>query len=395
MTLRNDRIILPGRAIVRALMVILLTFISFSCFRKENKHEKPNSVFPGQMITRAERFSLVKTDSCTILTIKNPWQGARDIELVYYLVSSTSRSFHYDDTTKIIRVPVKKIICTSTTHIAMIDALGEEASIAGVSGTSYIYNKSIADRIKNGMIPEIGYDAGIDNELILKIAPDLIIMYGIGGEGEGYTAKLREMGIKVMFDADYLENYPLGKAEWIKLFGALYCKENISDSIFNSISVSYDRLKELIAGEIKNRPSVLLGLPFKDTWYISPGNSYISRLIDDAGGHYLWSDVESSVSMPYSLENVFLQSARAEFWLNTGSVNSRSEITAFDPRLAAIESFRNGNLYNNNKRMSPGGGNDYWESGTINPDVILKDIASILHPELFENYDLVYYRKIE
>jgi iron complex transport system substrate-binding protein len=395
MPLRNNRIILPVRVIVRVSIVILLAFSSFSCFRKENKHEKPNSVFPGQMILKAERFSLEKTDSCTILTIKNPWQGARDIQLVYYLVNSTSKSIHFADSTRIIRVPIKKIICTSTTHIAMINALGEEASIAGVSGTRYIYNESVAERIKNGLIPEIGYDAGIDNELILKIAPDLLIMYGIGGEGEGYTAKLREMGIKVMFDADYLENAPLGKAEWIKLFGALFCKENISDSIFNSISVSYDRLKEYIAGKIKYRPSVLLGLPFKDTWYISPGNSYISRLIDDAGGHYLWKDVKSSVSMPYTLENVFLQSAQAEFWLNTGSVNSKSEITAFDPRLVAIESFKNGNLYNNNKRISPGGGNDYWESGTINPEVILKDIASILHPELFENYDLVYYRKIE
>jgi len=347
------------------------------------------------MITKAERFDLEKTDSCTILTIKNPWQGARDIEQVYYLVKRKSGYFHYNDTTRIIFVPVKKIICTSTTHVAMITALGEEESIAGVSGAKYIYNKSVAERIKSGLIPDIGYDAAIDNELILKIAPDLLIMYGIGSEGEGYTAKLREMGVKVMFDADYLENDPIGKAEWIKLFGALFCKEEMSDSIFKSITASYEQLKNNIAGKIKNRPSVLLGLPFKDTWYISPGNSYISRLIDDAGGRYLWDDMESSVSMPYSLENVFLQSAKAEFWLNTGSVNSKSEITAFDPRLAAIGSFKKGNLYNNNKRMSPGGGNDYWESGTINPHVILKDIACILHPELFENYDLVYYRKIE
>jgi iron complex transport system substrate-binding protein len=347
------------------------------------------------MITKAERFRLEKTDSCTILTIINPWQGARDIQLVYYLVNSASRSFHYDDTLKIIHVPIKKIICTSTTHIAMIAALGEEASIAGISGAKYIYNESVAGRIRNGLIPEIGYDAGIDNELILKIAPDLLIMYGIGGEGEGYTAKLREMGIKVMFDADYLENDPLGKAEWIKLFGALYCKENISDSIFKSISVSYEQLKEQIAGKIKNRPSVLLGLPFKDTWYISPGNSYISRLIYDAGGRYLWSDVESSMSMPYSLENVYLKSFKAEFWLNTGNVNSKSEIAAFDPRLSDIESFKNGYLFNNNKRISPGGGNDYWESGTINPQVILRDIACILHPELFEDHNLVYYRKVE
>jgi len=376
-------------------MFFVLTLISSSCVQKERKHAKSESALPGLIITKAERFTLKKTDSCTILTIRNPWQGATDIEQVYYLVSRSSGLLHYADTSHIIRVPVKRIICTSTTHVAMIAALGEEASIAGVSGSKYIYNESVAERIRSGSIPDIGYDAGINNELILKINPDLLVMYGIGGEGQGYTGKLKEMGIKIMFDADYLENDPLGKAEWIKLFGSLFCKETVSDSIFKSIALSYEKLKDHISGEIKNRPSVLLGLPFKDIWYISPGNSYISRLIDDAGGHYLWNNMESSMSMPYSLEDVYFKSARAEFWLNTGSAISKSEIAAFDPRLTTIESFINGNLYNNNKRISPGGGNDYWESGTINPQVILKDIASILHPGLFKDYDLVYYRKIE
>jgi iron complex transport system substrate-binding protein len=139
----------------------------------------------------------------------------------------------------------------------------------------------------------------------------------------------------------------------------------------------------------------MLGLPFKDTWFISPGNSYISKLIYDAGGNYLWKDIKSSVSLPYTLENVWLQSANADYWLNTGSAASKSEIEAFDPRLAEISSFKKGKLYNNTNRISPGGGNDYWESGTINPQTILRDIASILHPEYFKNYYLVYYRKIE
>ena len=392
--MRNDRSILLYSAAIGSILTFL-AFISFSCIHKGNKPENSEATGPTQIITKAERFTLEKTDSCTILKIKNPWQGARNIEQVYYLVPREAGLSHFDDSSRVISVPVKKIICTSTTHIAMIEALGEEDAIAGVSGTRYVYNMSAADRIKDGLIPDVGYDAGINNELIFKINPDLLIMYGIGGEGEGYTSKLKEMGIKVMFDADYLEIDPLGKAEWIKLFGALFCKENISDSIFASVSKEYNNLKEYIANNIKNRPSVLLGLPFKDTWYISPGNSYVSRLIDDAGGKYLWKNKESSVSMPYSLENVYMQAVQAEFWLNIGSVLSKSEITDFDPRLALLSPFVTWKMYNNNKRISPGGGNDYWESGTISPQVILKDIACILHPDLFQNYELVYYRKIE
>ena len=376
-------------------VLAFLAFVSLSCNQKRKKPEKNETTRSSRIIANADRFSLEKTDSCTILKIRNPWQGAKNIEQVYYLVSRGKRFFHFDDSSRVIPVPVRKIICTSTTHVAMIDALGEDDAIAGISGTRYVYNKSVADRIEDGLIPDVGYDAGINNELILKINPDLLIMYGVGGEGEGYVSKLKEMGIKVMFDADYLEDYPLGKAEWIKLFGALFCKENVSDSIFNYVSGSYNDLKEYIGNNVINKPSVLLGLPFKDTWFISPGNSYVSRLIADAGGNYLWKNMESSVSMPYSLENVYLHAVQAEFWLNIGNVQSKSEITDFDPRLAFLSPFVSWKMYNNNKRISPGGGNDYWESGTINPQVILKDIASILHPDLFPDYELVYYRKIE
>jgi iron complex transport system substrate-binding protein len=382
------------RAVAFGSIFFMLAFICFSCKQKGNKHFGTESIQSNLIIKKAERFSLEKTDSCTILKILNPWQGATNIEHVYYLVNRGKGSFHFHDQSRVIPIPVRSIICTSTTHIAMLAAIGEVKAIAGMSGVQYVYNESVAERIQKGMIPDIGYDSGINNELILKINPDLLIMYGIGGEGEGNSGKLKEMGIKVMFDADYLENDPLGKAEWIKLFGALFCKEKTSDSIYTYIAESYDSLKEYIRNNIKRRPSVLLGLPFKDTWYISPGNSYISRLINDAGGNYLWSGIKSSVSMPYSLEKVFLESAKADYWLNIGSVIAKSDIEAFDPRLASIAPFINNNLYNNNNRISPGGGNDYWESGTLNPQVILKDIASILHPELFTHFNLFYYSKI-
>jgi len=245
------------------------------------------------------------------------------------------------------------------------------------------------------LISDIGYEAGMNNELIIKSSPDLVMMYGIGSESAGYTSKITELGIKVMFNADYLETNPLGKAEWIKLFGALYCREKMADSIFSDISGSYEEMKEYIRNKVKTRPTVLLGLPFRDTWYISPGNSYISQLIRDAGGSYLWESTESSVSMPLGLENVFMQSLKADYWLNTGSVTLKSEILSLDPRLGSMPPFIRGNIYNNNKRVTAGGGNDYWESGTLKPHIILKDIAAILHPGIFGNYELVYYRKIE
>ena len=138
----------------------------------------------------------------------------------------------------------------------------------------------------------------------------------------------------------------------------------------------------------------MLGLPFKDTWYVSPGNSFICKLINDAGGDYLWKDSESSVSLPYGIENVYLKGMNADYWLNTGTVSTRNEILNIDHRLEDLPSFKNDNLFNNNKRVTIAGGNDFWESGSLYPHLILKDIATILHPEIFNDHELTYYRKI-
>jgi iron complex transport system substrate-binding protein len=248
--------------------------------------------------------------------------------------------------------------------------------------------------IEAGLISDVGYEADLNKELILKISPDLIMMYGIGSESAGYVGKLKELGVPVLFNADYLETDPLSKAEWIKVFGALYCKEKLADSIYAVEVKSYNKLKSYIKNNISYSPKVLLGLPYKDTWYVSPGNSFMSKLIRDAGGNYLWQNTESSISMPFGIENVFLKAMNADFWLNIGTVNSKDEIAAFDPRLKELPSFKNGNLYNNNKRVTKNGGNDYWEIGSAFPHLILQDIASILHPDLFSDNELFFYKNL-
>jgi len=379
-------------------VLITICFIStliISCVGRKNNNDGSGAPKGEGIVTIAERFSLEKTDSCTILTINDPWQGAAGIKNIYYLVNRNSDITLRVNPSEVIYIPVQKIICMSTTHLAMVAALDERHTIAGVSGTGYIFDVKITAMIEEGLTSDIGYESGLNNELIIRISPDLIVLYGIGSESVGYIGKLRELGTQVLFNADYLEEEPLGKAEWIKLFGALFCKEKMADSIFTSVVTSYDKIKEYIKQTAGEMPDVLLGLPFRDAWYISPGNSYISRLIQDAGGSYLWHDTKSSVSMPYGLEDVFLRALEADYWLNTGTARSKKEIASIDQRLKNLPCFINGNMYNNNKRISPGGGNDYWESGALYPDLILKDIATILHPELFKNKELFYYQKIE
>jgi iron complex transport system substrate-binding protein len=376
-------------------LFFLLLVLTPSCTSHREKSLLNESASLQTRLSLAQRFKIEKNDSCTILTITDPWQGAKGISQVFYLVKRGTDFKPGSDSSGIIYVPLRKIICMSSTHIAMISALGEEGTICGVSGINYIYDPKIRARADSGLIAEIGYDAGINRELILSINPDLIMMYGIGSESSGYVSKITDLGIKVMYDADYLETDPLAKAEWIKVFGALYCKEEMAGRIYDAEDAEYNDVKSNVREKAGKRSTVLLGLPYRDTWFISPGNSYISTLINDAGGDYLWQDAESAYSMPYSFESVFMKALNAEYWLNVGTVNTKNEISSFDARLEKLSAFLSGNIYNNTSRISSGGGNDYWESGTLNPHVILKDIASILHPGIFGDYELVYYKKIE
>ncbi|HOX75120.1 MAG TPA: ABC transporter substrate-binding protein, partial [Bacteroidales bacterium] len=298
-------------SIKTGLFILTLVLSAVSCTLNESR-KQGGIKFHSDRVTYAERFTLLETDSCTVLNIIDPWQGTGNVIHQYYLVKDEAVRKLKVDPSRIINVPVKRIICMSTTHLAMIRALEEESGITGVSGSGFVYDEVISKRIQDGLINDIGYDSGINSELIIKSSPDLVMVYGIGSESAGYISKIYELGTKVMYNADYLETDPLGKAEWIKVFGALFSKEKLADSLFSGIESEYIGIKEYISANVVTEPAVLLGLPFRDTWYISPGNSYISRLIEDAGGKYIWESTESTVSMPYGLENVYLKSLDAD-----------------------------------------------------------------------------------
>jgi len=373
---------------------VFASVILISCTGNNAKSPSDLKTAETPIVSYAKRLKIENSDGYSHVFVLNPWQGVRDLAQEWYLIRSDEEIPSFIDTLKVIRVPVKKVVCMSTTHIAMISALGEAGSVVGFSGTRFIFNDTLVQCVRRGEIREVGYEDNLNKELIVKLDPDLVMVYGIGSESSGYIGKLREMGVRVVYNADYLENNPLGKAEWIRFMGALFCKEELADSIFAGIEKEYNKLKSYISANIVERPKVLLGLPFRDTWYISPGNSYISALVGDAGGDYLWMDTESSESMPLGLENVYMKAISAGYWLNTGSAGTLSDIATIDERLTRLNCYKTGNVFNNTRRTGQEGGNDYWEGGSLNPHLILRDIAAILHPDLFEGHELIYYRRL-
>lgn len=343
----------------------------------------------------AQLFKLTAEDNYTMLSIRNPWQGENQKMLEYYIASKDEILPDSLPKSRIIRTPVEKVVCLSTTHIAMIDLLGGSEGIVGVSGIDYVSNIRVKERIEQGLVKEIGYDNNINNELIASMEPELVIAHGIGAETAAYMAKLEEAGIPVLFISDYLETNPLGRAEWIRVFGCLYEKSGEADNYFMKIAGEYEILRQEIISIEPYKPLVMTGLPYKDTWFISPGNSYLSTIIEDAGGTYIWEDQISDISIPMSLESVYIRALKADIWINSGAALSIDEILSMDSRLGDLPPVLNGMVFNNVKWLGANGGNDYWESGALSPHKILMDLASIFHPEYFPAFDPCYYIRLQ
>jgi iron complex transport system substrate-binding protein len=343
----------------------------------------------------SELFTVSHEDSFIRLTITSPWQGSGDIALDYFLLPDSVRVPDGIDPAMVIRTPVSSVVCMSTTHVAMISSLGFTSTIKAVSGPGYISDKELLSMIAEGRVADIGYDSNINSELIASLEPDVMLVYGVGAESAGYLSKIRDSGIPLLYISDYMETDPLARAEWIRVFGLLYQKEDEADRIFENIAGEYELLKQEIAGRVENAPVVMTGLPYKDTWYISSGNSYIGKLISDAGGRYLWSDRKSTSAIPMSLESVYVEAVNADIWINSGSAETLDDIISVDGRLGDLKPVQTGLVFNNNARQLPGGGNDYWEKGVLEPHVLLLDLISIFHPGMVPDNITCYYRRLQ
>ncbi|HWS01584.1 MAG TPA: ABC transporter substrate-binding protein, partial [Prolixibacteraceae bacterium] len=278
-------------------------------------------------------------------------------------------------------------------HIGFLDALGEVTSISGLSGSKYLTNKEVNRGVAEYRIREVGYEGGLNYEMILQLKPDVVFAYGVGSEINAQVNKLQDLGIPVVLVGEYLEQSPLAKAEWIRFFGAFFGKEKLAMDVFAQISTNYNTIKATVADE-RDKPAVLTGLPFKDTWWMAGGQSNLAMLINDAGGEFLWNENQSKEAFPVSLEEVFLRAAQADFWINCGSVRTMDELLAHDQRFSVLPAVMKSRVYNNNLRSTPDGGSDYWESGVVHPDLVLSDLVAIFHPQKAAGKDFYYYRKI-
>lgn len=373
----------------RTLIVLLITPILIGC-----NHNKSNTIQEKHASVKnqyAENFTIKHEKDYTLLEINNPWIDAKNINYTYAIATHPKAQLP-KNTIHINNIPTR-VAAISTTHLAFIEALNKIESVMAISDAQYVYNKNIKTKHSKGMITEVGFETNLNIEKLLQLKTDLVFIYGISHEIEPLRKKLLKVGITPVMIGEYTEKHPLGKAEWIKVFGAIYNQNEQANQIFDSIVSEYSNLKQL-AANVKNRPTVFTGLPWNETWHTPGGKSFTAQLIYDAGGTYIFATDTATINYQYDTEIVYQRAGNADFWINTGIAVSLQQIESTDKRMNLFKAFSTKTTFNNNFRSVPGGGSDYMESGAVNPHIILADLIKIFHPEII-NHSLHYYQHLQ
>ena len=334
-------------------------------------------------------------NASTLVSIRNPWQGGTNVEQ-HLLILRDDAKAPADFAGQVVKAPVRHVVCMSSSHVAMFDAIGQAKRISGVSGIDYISNPYVREHRLCGEVRDVGYDTNLNFELLAAMRPDLMLLYGVTGENTVVTGKLRELGIPYIYIGDYMEESPLGKAEWLMVAAELCNVRDKGAETFRGIAARYNALKARIAGAAGgSRPKVMLNTPYRDTWFMPSSRSFMVRLIEDAGGEYVYTKNASDTSGAVDLEEAYLLASSADTWINVGPCNTLAELTAQNPKFADVPAVSNRQVFNNNRRQTPAGGSDFWESGVIRPDLVLRDLCTVFNPQAADTAELYYYKRLE
>lgn len=346
-------------------LLSLLTFLLIACGPDSKRQQGGHTVYTPHW---AQGFRIDSVSGGLLITVNNPWQGAKGVERSL-LISS----------------PPRRIIAMSSTHVALLDAIGGLDRVVGVSGRGFVSNPRLSAL-------DVGYEGNVDYERLVALKPDLVLLYSTNSAST-MEAKLTELNIPFLYVGDYLEQSPLGKAEWMMALAHLIGNPSRGEAVMSAIAHRYTALKDSIAALGVRHPKVMLNMPYSGAWFMPSRGSYAITLITDAGGSPVYKEDTGNESTTIGMEQAFLLASEADIWLNPGTISTLSQLTEALPRFAKVKAVAHGAVWNNNKRSTSAGGNDYYESGIVHPDEVLSDLINIFHNG--GRGVMKYYKKIE
>lgn len=379
----------------RKFLYYSLIFLIVCACKSKNKERSDNFLkkFGAPSgISYARKLAIDEGENYYLVKIMSPFTDANDT--LYYALTKKNCKKEFPSNYNIINIPIRSAAILSSSHASMFLPFDKAEVITAVSQINYFYSEEIHDRYNDGKISEVGMDSNLNFEEIIAKTPEILMISGNSVSDLDKMELLKSSGITIIPNAEWREHHPLGRAEWIKLGGALLDQMDEANEIFSKVERSYLGLRHK-AMEAKHHPEVLVNAPFKSSWWIPSGTSYIAQLLFDAGANYPWSETQQEKALQLDLESVMNTALDADVWINPGTAQSAEELLAKDQRLENFKAFREKKVFNHTLKINEHGGNDYFEKGVIRPDLILADLIKIFHPGLLKDQEFNFYQKLE
>ncbi len=362
-----------------------------SCNPKEKgKNSLPKdtiSISDSSRISYATFFDIRQKDGYKILEVKSPEGSGKTIKR-YYLAKDGMHPPKGLDKKEITWVPLKNVVITASTQVAYLERINTLKHISGISEIQYFKNQAIKKLYKKGAIKDVGAATNLNNEILLNIDPGIIFISLFHHKN---NRKIDELGIKTCIDAAYLENTPLGRAEWIKFFAAFFSQDKLADSVFDAIKTKYLSIKERTRN-LEYKPTIISGKKYGQTWHVPGGKSYMAKYYADAGADYLWTNTEQTGSIALDFETVYAKGADADYWCFKEAANRfsyTSLVYEFEP-YSNFKAFKKKSIIVCDVSTKP-----YYETGVMQPDVILADLVNLIHPGILKNHKNKYFEFLE
>ncbi len=376
--------------------LVIVAFIILACKQEKKEIMLPPASQKEVRVAHARGFTINSSESgITTIEITSPWPNA-ETAFTYALVprkilAHTSLNRHVYDA--IVTTPVERLVVTSTTHIPALELLGVGDKLVGFPETQYISSKATRQRIEAGEVQDLGSNESINTEMAIALNPEVVIGFSINNRNKAYET-LQGSNIPVVYNGDWTEETPLGKAEWIKFFAPFFGLEKKADSIFSEIETSYNAAKAS-ASKADQKPTVLSGALYKDVWYLPGGNSWAAQFLKDANVRYLWENTPETGSLSLSLESVLDKAKDVDYWVSPSQFTSYEEMKKANRHYVQFEAFQKKKVYTFASTTGETGGLLYYELGPNRPDLVLKDLVAILHPGLLPDHELFFFKPLK
>jgi len=323
----------------------------------------------------AEAFRVIDYENFTQIDIVDP---ATNETIYSYGIGDSIRNGLVD-----LGKNIESIAALSATHVGMLKRLNLEIKIKGVSSAKYLCNT------KNEEEDWIEYgDLGnSDPELFIAHRPTLIMYSGFKLDHPVLT-KIEKIGIPTFVNYDWKETHPLGRAEWLKVFGILCDVQDEAQEVFNSIKRNYLQLVKRIQNDTTS-PSVLVGTLYGDVFNVPAGNSYMSKMLSDANVDYIYNKTQGTGSLNLSLEEVIIKNQETDFLINIAA-SSKKAVSEMNDKFELLNAYQNDKMFSYYENV-----NCFWERSAVAPEEVLYDLIHIFHSDLFSDSTLYFYNQIQ